>query len=83
VNMLIQQQFPAAATESAPAPAPAPVAPPPPPPPAESAPRVRVQVQSAPQFWQTNVTGFAAISGVTSKAYFVPHWHWIFMVAWG
>jgi hypothetical protein len=34
---------------------------------------------SWPQFWQTNWMGLRAISGVTSKAYFVPHAHWIFI----
>ena len=31
------------------------------------------------QFWQTKRMGEFAISGVTSKEYFVPHGHWIFM----
>src|SRR5258708_690335 len=35
--------------------------------------------ESNPQFWQTKRTGFCAISGVTSKLYFVPQEHWIFM----
>jgi hypothetical protein len=38
---------------------------------------------STPQFWQTSCTGFVTISGVMSKACFVPQLHWIFMVAWG
>jgi hypothetical protein len=35
--------------------------------------------ESSPQFGQTNRAGFRAISGVTSKLYFVPQEHWIFM----
>ena len=35
--------------------------------------------ESSPHFWQTKRIGFCAISGETSKAYFVPHEHWIFM----
>ncbi len=34
---------------------------------------------SAPQFWQTKRMGELAISGVTSKEYFEPQGHWIFM----
>jgi hypothetical protein len=35
--------------------------------------------ESKPQFGQAMRTGFRAISGVTSKLYFVPQEHWIFM----
>ena len=35
--------------------------------------------RSAPQPGHENRTGSRTISGVTSKAYFAPHWHWIFM----
>lgn len=34
---------------------------------------------SRPQLGQMNCTGFTAISGVMSKAIFVPQAHWIFM----
>ena len=34
---------------------------------------------SWPQAWQTKRIGELAISGVTSKAYFAPQLHWIFM----
>ena len=39
--------------------------------------------ESSPQFWQTKRMGFRAISGVTSKLYFVPQEHWIFIYGFG
>jgi len=38
-----------------------------------------VSERFAPQPGHENCTGLAAMSGVTSKAYFAPHAHWIFM----
>ena len=35
--------------------------------------------ESSPQPGQTKRTGFRAMSGVMSKAYFAPQAHWIFM----
>jgi hypothetical protein len=39
--------------------------------------------ESWPQAGQTKRTGCDAISGVTSKAYFAPQEHWIFMTGLG
>lgn len=39
--------------------------------------------ESRPHEGQTNLTGWCAWSGVTSKAYFAPQAHWIFMVVQG